>query len=68
MLKSSLLAGYATDLLIVLVLQLFTMPIYELPKKVAYLMCMTKLLYIHQKGREVTASFVKQNLDSCVQP
>ena len=47
-LKSSLLAGHASDiLLIVLVLQLFTMPIYGLPNKAAYLLCMTKLLYKH---------------------
>ncbi len=52
LLKSSLLAGHASDILIVLVLQLFTMPIYELPKKAAYLLCMTKLLYKHRKGRE----------------
>ena len=52
-LQSSLLAGNASDIpLIVLTLQLFTVPIYELPNKAAYLLCMTKLLYKHGKGRE----------------
>ncbi len=52
-LQSSLLAGHPSDILLI-ILQLFTVPlaINELPYKTPYLLCMTKLLYQHGKGRQ----------------
>ena len=62
-LQSSLVAGHASDmLLIVLILQLFTGPIYKLPNKAAYLLCMTKLLYEHGNGRERHSLICKAGL------